>query len=1429
MRRIMSLLLVCALVICTPAAENGLLKGIFPKISLKAEAAVGQIPDNLALDGSTVPDATLLEYLKGELAKAGVTGNPTVKNLAQEITWDLTIPSGVTNLQGLGYARKATGFDMSGCNQVTSIADNEFNECEMTKVTLPSSVTRIGNSAFKACSKLTTINLNSVDWIGETAFAGCAVLNDSSIATMKHTLQYLGNGAFQGCLAITQASVPEITDTTLAYKVPKQLFQNCQKLVKVTFYDQGVQDILDSAFEGTGNLKFNVGNASGTWGSTLPAGVYTLGASAFSGSKIAALDMSGTQITEIKNDTFYNADLSESLVLPSGLKKIGQSAFANSGVTSVDMPNTVETLEKQCFQYTKKLENLVLSLNIKVIPESAFQGAGEPNLVAGGGSNYNNDQGQGEASTKLDVSFHDGTAAQSQLEEIQATAFNTATVYDDTFLKGLTKLHTIGKGAFSYTDFKELTIPACVTTVGESAFNGMYLLQKVTFADGSQVRELPDMLFGSDKVLSTSSTMGYSDFLLSSVQLPDKLQSIGKYAFGNCFSLETVGYKGKMVSGELNFPDTLLTVDEYAFANCASFSTEGSQTYFKILPIPNCGITKVTLPNSVTTIGKGAFKNCTMLQELKIGTGVKEIPEEMCMGCGAYPSKLREKDYLHTEDGTVATSSPEMTEADYQPIGFVGLKKITLSDNVESIGKNAFYQCYALSSFYKADGSSTSDLPTNLSQIGDAAFFQCKSLTEITFPTALKTIGNSAFAEAAQTIDERYQPQSNVYTIYHQYYGLKRADFQFATQLESVGKDAFAKTNLSSVSFPDSLQVISDGVCNGCYNLTTVNMSEKVTSVGENAFKDCYKLSTITLPFSAEWKSTIFAGAAANMNKKLTIPNGSSDNIDVIVGRENQMNLNCFKNFKDTTLTLTDSEKDVNDEQNNLLKYDSNDYISAVLSADGNQIQLTGKKVGTTAVKVTGKIDLFNQNLNYSNLTISISHEYNVNVTRLPITKLELSSKDLVDDNGQRVIYMSYGSTATKDVAAAFEPADTTDTLVWSVDDSSVAEVSDATVKDGVSTVKLQATGVGQAVLKVASPTMEETCLIRVRVPAQSVKMSESSLNLATGADYTLATTITYSKDYEEEAKNYPDLYTYSSSDESIVTVDPNTGALRAVADGTATITVKCLVSGKTATCKVTVKTGYKPPVKTITMSEEEAKMNVGDQKTLSATILPADADQTITWSSSDDKTATVANGTVTALKPGTVTITATADGNKKATCKITIKAPAKGMKIRATNGSTSKIFVKKGTTLTLSKFYTNSNCTDTFKFSAKKSKVGSVTESGTVSTKKPGKLVVYLTAYNDGVKSARTKITINVVKKAKKAKKIKIKGAKNVLVENRICLSAASTPSKATSTISWSSSNTAIATVDQYGVVTGVKAGKVKITASSDNGKKKSITVKVK
>ena len=132
---------------------------------------------------------------------------------------------------------------------------------------------------------------------------------------------------------------------------------------------------------------------------------------------------------------------------------------------------------------------------------------------------------------------------------------------------------------------------------------------------------------------------------------------------------------------------------------------------------------------------------------------------------------------------------------------------------------------------------------------------------------------------------------------------------------------------------------------------------------------------------------------------------------------------------------------------------------------------------------------------------------------------------------------------------------------------------------------------------------------------------------------------------------------TWSIDKTSVATVDA-TGKVTAVAEGTATITAKA--GDKTATCKVTVKAAV-VAVTSVKLDKTELALTVGDAAAqLTATVAPDNAtDKTVTWSIDKTSVATVdATGKVTAVAEGEATITAKA-GDKTATCKVTVTAPA--------------------------------------------------------------------------------------------------------------------------------------------------------------------------
>ena len=170
-------------------------------------------------------------------------------------------------------------------------------------------------------------------------------------------------------------------------------------------------------------------------------------------------------------------------------------------------------------------------------------------------------------------------------------------------------------------------------------------------------------------------------------------------------------------------------------------------------------------------------------------------------------------------------------------------------------------------------------------------------------------------------------------------------------------------------------------------------------------------------------------------------------------------------------------------------------------------------------------------------------------------------------------------------------------------------------------------------------------------VPVTGVQLGSSSLSLEVGGSANLMATVLPSNATDKSVS-------WSSSNSGVATVD-NNGKVTAVAAGSAVITVTTTDGGKTATCTVTV-TNPAVPVQSVSLNKTELSLNVGESVTLTATVLPENADnKAVTWSSSDAAVATVdSNGKVSAVAAGSAVITVkTTDGEKTATCTVTVIA----------------------------------------------------------------------------------------------------------------------------------------------------------------------------
>ena len=233
----------------------------------------------------------------------------------------------------------------------------------------------------------------------------------------------------------------------------------------------------------------------------------------------------------------------------------------------------------------------------------------------------------------------------------------------------------------------------------------------------------------------------------------------------------------------------------------------------------------------------------------------------------------------------------------------------------------------------------------------------------------------------------------------------------------------------------------------------------------------------------------------------------------------------------------------------------------------------------------------------------------------------------------------------TKTIKATIWPAETgTGDISWTSDNTSVATV------DGNG--KVTAVSVGTARITAAHSGQSATCVITVApIEVKRITLDRTSLNLGLNKTRTLVATVAPSNATDKTV-------TWTSSDSSIATVS-NTGVVRGIAYGTATITATSS-NGLTATCTVHV---VPTPVEGVSLNKTSTTLLINGStygtEQLSATITPADAvNKNVTWTSSNPAVATVSStGLVTAVANGTTTITVTTeDGNYTASCTVKVR-----------------------------------------------------------------------------------------------------------------------------------------------------------------------------
>lgn len=242
----------------------------------------------------------------------------------------------------------------------------------------------------------------------------------------------------------------------------------------------------------------------------------------------------------------------------------------------------------------------------------------------------------------------------------------------------------------------------------------------------------------------------------------------------------------------------------------------------------------------------------------------------------------------------------------------------------------------------------------------------------------------------------------------------------------------------------------------------------------------------------------------------------------------------------------------------------------------------------------------------------------------------------------QTSLTMTEGDIQT--LSATVQPSNADNkSLSWSSSNASVASVQDGCVtahKAGSATITVKTADGGKTAN--CSVTVESKV-----IAVSSVILDKTSLELAEGDEITLTATVT-----PDNATNKS--VSWTSSNSEVVTVE--NGKVTALKEGTTTITVTTEDGNKTATCHVIVNAKI-VSVESVSLDREYIELIEGDEVTLVAAIEPNNAtNKKVTWTSSDESVAIVAEGRIVAIKEGVTTITVTTEDDKKSdTCIVTV------------------------------------------------------------------------------------------------------------------------------------------------------------------------------
>ena len=542
-----------------------------------------------------------------------------------------TIPNSVTSIGDNSFYGCTSLESITIPDSVTSIEDGAFGNCSsLASITIPDSVVNIGDNAFQFCSSLISITIpNNVTSIGYDAFYNCSGLTSVKISDSVKSL----DGVFSGCSSLRNVTIPDSVTSI------ENAFSSCSSLATITIPDSVT--VIDGAFNGCSSLT----------SIKIPDGVTSIGWYTFDSCNNLTSITIPDSVTSIGGCAFRDCTRLTSVIIPDGVTSIGIFAFSGcSSLTCITIPDGITSIDTGIFKNCSSLSSITIPDNITNIDPEVFENCSSlTSIIIPDSITRICDRAFQQCYSLTDI-YYIGTeeewnniiVGEYNDDLLNATIHYNSTAHEHSYTAVVTPPTCTKKGYTTYTcSCGDSYIDDYVPATGHDYVNGVcadcgeidssYYFAYTVLEDGTA--QITDYTGSETELVIPSEIDGYTVTSigertlydcasLTSVTIPSSIIDIGYQAFGHCMNLTDISVedgneKYCAVDGVLFSKDKKTIISYPAGKTQTEYSIpESVENISSYAFRDNAYLESVTIPESVTEIGKKAFDQCTSLTEI---------------------------------------------------------------------------------------------------------------------------------------------------------------------------------------------------------------------------------------------------------------------------------------------------------------------------------------------------------------------------------------------------------------------------------------------------------------------------------------------------------------------------------------------------------------------------------------------------------------------------------------------------------------------------------------------------------------------------------------------------------------------------------------------------------------------------------------------